>query len=284
VDRLTINGTGFFFEGEGFVMLNLHIIQQPGQLSLIANEYSDGVQSFFFTQCRIDPSVASDSIIVYSGCCIGFLELPSFNFGGGTSGASGLHVYYGGVVCPFGGEGAAIDLTGTYVTVVGFSVGSFLPSLGLSQGTAADQGVQFWDMFFGPAISVVGGGGVQVGTALFGKSITPSLIFGPTIGVYVVTGTFVLENSLAFGNILVPSVVGTGGFLPGSNGTDTDFSVGGLLTGGGDPVARSWNESLGAYSAQIHCSWANLAAAQPGGFGGMATSVGNNAQIVTITS
>lgn len=92
----------------------------------------------------------------------------------------------------------------------------------------------------------------QTGGQLWGTGATG-------VGLNVQSGArFGLRNPF-----VQPVITGAGG----------DFKLGGLAT------ARSWIEGTAAYTAAIATTWANLAAAQPGGLGQSAINLNNFASI-----
>jgi hypothetical protein len=290
VDRIVNHGTGFSNFAEGFLLINLHVINQVGQPSILLEQDDAGGSDFLVTQCRIDPGVATNStIIIFVQCCLGFVDLSTGEVSGGLGGVNGIVGMSGGIFVNASQESLILSISGTYVTFVGPIAGQLsavvvpgtLDVLSFGKFGPFDEGVQFWDIN-GPSISVTGGL-AQVNFRLFGKSINTNVLFVPSIGVYVAGGTLQLQNSQGF-IAPVPKMVGTGGFIPGSNGTDTDFSLGGTLDGAGNPVNRTWIEPIGAYSAQIICSWANFGIGPPAGFGGTAVDVGTNSHMNTINS
>jgi hypothetical protein len=81
-----------------------------------------------------------------------------------------------------------------------------------------------------------------------------------------------------------PNLSGTGGYIIGGNGTDTDFVIDALLDGAGNTVARAWEEVAATYTAQIKTTWVNFQTAQPAGFAGNGTTTVTNAQNVATGS
>jgi len=89
------------------------------------------------------------------------------------------------------------------------------------------------------------------GNAAAGVSVGPgsSLVYGESAGAFGTT-TFTVTGAVG------------------------DFVLDGATTG------RAWDESGGAYGGAINCTWSNLVAAQPGGFGGYAHNVQSNAHVL----
>ena len=254
--------------------------QSASQLNAVNMTNLDGPSNLNFTLCDFVPVVnAQGNAVLFVNCHMvqGWIS-------------SAEVIVSGGLVSPIANVAPTMDLLGVYLQ--GFTLGvNQSNDLLLTAGNTVDQGIQFWDVFFGPAIQAIGSNVLvstfsgAVGPYLFGKSTNASFSAN-TIGVEVTGG-----GSLQFLNLFgvvpptPPSVVGTGHYLPGSDGTDTDFTIDDVLATGAPPqppVSRAWDEATSAYTAQIDDKWANLNAALPGGFGTVAQSPRTAAFIGTV--
>ena len=227
--------------------------------------------SLFLVRCRMDPTVTvNGEAATFVHCFLG----TGFN--------GGKFILVDGVIAPILSSADSVSVGGG-AYFFGFTVGvghGQIESYNTFAENGVDQGVQHWDVFTGPALQIVSGVALVLGFIhVFGKSTNPVFSAG-TIGVEASGGGQLSLLSITGGPTCpIPSVTGTGGYIAGSNGTDTDFTLDDVLTGAGDPVSRSWEEGAGTYTAQIHDSWANMAVAQPAGFGGNAQSVSTGARI-----
>jgi hypothetical protein len=154
----------------------------------------------------------------------------------------------------------------------------FSSNLGLQ---LQDCGAEFFGFPVGGCLVISEGATVTSGPGgtIWGTSTDPTLNTG-TVGVEISGGT--LELLTFFGAPpMIPLVTGTGGFV-GVN--DNDLVIG-FVNAAGQPTARAWDESAGAYTAPIVSTWANFAVPIPAGFLAPASAsnpfgLGTNAQDV----
>jgi hypothetical protein len=249
----------------------------------------DADQTVDFGRCRFDPVLTGSGQEVFiTGCCL-------------TSGYNGGRwVFSGGIIVPFLNSAFSVGLSSVYMYGLTFGGGGSVLDDDLGGAvnfffqfpinSIPDQGCQFWDwgVFFapfgvpaGPAWQVIGTN-VTVQCQLSGRST-----FANGIGIEIAGGSVIslIQDPTSFSPVTpTPNVVGTGNYLAGSNGTDTDFTIDDLLNAAGDPVSRAWQEGPGTFTAQIHNSWVNFQTAQPAGFGANpadTTSLSNAQSVAT---
>jgi hypothetical protein len=206
--------------------------------------------------------------VSFVNCCLQDATAP----GSSSPTVNGAQIAFGG-----GGQ------TGTGTTfAAGCYIGAFISGFlevgpGLFVSNPLMQGAVLY--MYGPSALAFAD---EDGLAFFDAVIESPIQLEAGAVFIVSTGSFGVVTIWGNNNVGFGVQIGDGSRLvvdPGAvmllTGASGDFAVGGMNT------ARAWNESVGAYTAPIACTWANLALPiASGGFGGRCENVAAKAVVL----
>jgi hypothetical protein len=268
-------------------LINLNFIKWttavPGRLSNFAvfNCFSN----VDVDQCRIDQTVTNTTLtrLGLNNCCLrqGY--------------SSGGFVIIAGILTPNSNYSQDLTINNLVITGDGaLGIGNFLNTDSAGSITTFlqtpnprhpgffDAGIQFWDWTASqPGLQISTGINFICAAPMYGNTASAN-----TCGLELTSGgqlSLINEPSASIATP-VPNITGTGHYIPGSDGSDTDFVIDDLLNGAGTPIARAWQEGPGTFTPQIPCKWTNYTTAQPAGFGatgGDPTSQSNAQSVAT---